>query len=50
MEVGGNDYPLAEELKQREDNICITVKDWKDTQRYLFGLSYKGLHEYVGVV
>lgn len=50
MEVGGNDYPLAEELKQREDNVCITVKDWKDTQRYLFGLSYKGLHEYVGVV
>lgn len=50
MDVGGNDYPLAQELKQRDDNICVHVKDWKDTHRYLLGLTYKGLHEYVGVV
>lgn len=50
MEVGGNDYPLAQELKQRDDNVCIAVKDWKDTQKYLFGLSYEGLQERVNIV
>ena len=47
MEPGGNDYSLAQELKQRKDNVCIDVKDWKDTQKFLLGLSYyQGLHEY----
>lgn len=50
MQLGGNDYPLAQALEKRNDSACIQVKDWKDTQKYLFGLTYQGLQTYEGVV
>lgn len=51
MEYGGNDYPLADEIEQRNDTSCnYKVKDWKDTQRILFAIENSGLHKYVGVI
>ena len=50
MQVGGNDYPLAVRLETYPHSKSIQVKDWKDTQRFLFALQNPGLHEFVGVV
>ena len=50
MQYGGNDYPLAKAIEQHDRCTAIQVKDWKDTERFLFVIKNPSLHEYVGVV
>jgi len=45
MKAGGNDYPLALEVKMRPDSWNHEVKDWKETYKILTNLSYKGLQK-----
>ena len=40
MDVGGNDFPLAQIIKNRKDSYSVKVKNWEDTYRYLTRLSY----------
>jgi phosphomannomutase len=50
MQRGGNDFPLAAILEKHSGCSSIQVKDWRDTQRFLFALEYPYVHDYVGVV
>lgn len=49
MHIGGNDYPLAEALRERKPNHhkIYTVKGWKDTWKYLRNL--EKINELIGV-
>ena len=38
MEIGGNDWPLANTLKDYPNAKCFQVKDWQDTWEILKGL------------
>jgi len=37
MQPGGNDFPLAQAIKDRVGSDSIIVKDWKDTYAKLHG-------------
>lgn len=37
MDPGGNDYTLAQRVKERENSVSIMVKNWEETYAYLHG-------------